>query len=518
MDCLNDPICFQAVRDYFVPKMKDVRPTGDSTSAYYSESDWVTMRQTNFLELTSLIRTTAKESLLYTSVASWKLFTNAVKCFASRPCDLEYMTAAVEPPATAHIPTYMKYEPGGAQFALAVNTTLKVKFLNNEYSFVQDDDPQTFISWLTDLVGMWTTVVFRVAERRMMPDISEFYYFIKFQDSFGPMPQFSVPYTHASGSGSDMIYSGWQEMSTWWPRLWLETVNELPKLQKLMDYFALSPSSNATVPDTPESSTSPPPGNPTYQCASCEFALRECFSNGLCQNALVNYAIPAFREAGRNSEAVATLTGTRYQANYASQLQFDILPIAYLQPSQNALMQVLECSASSTCIEDSCSLVLPNNHANLILENAFVDFIVAPSTQMSIHFAGSTYSYEEGNDVALLKHFLDYTVMGAYRALAYVQRSVADDTGMVQYHIEFPYLYSQHPPMFSWQSDIEGGGIKSSTETMWRLVFVSTSADISSLLWWWLEWLGTNGSPNAALAPQATNAPVTTPDPTSTRL
>uniref|UniRef100_K3WXU1 Uncharacterized protein n=1 Tax=Globisporangium ultimum (strain ATCC 200006 / CBS 805.95 / DAOM BR144) TaxID=431595 RepID=K3WXU1_GLOUD len=225
----------------------------------------------------------------------------------------------------------------------------------------------------------------------------------------------------------------------------------------------------------------------------------------MCQSALTNYVVPAFYDG----LAYNFVGGQYVSTDFGPRLQSQILPMAGSIESQQYLMEVLKCSAVSPCINASSALLFPNDRTNMKLEDSYLDFTVALYAQMTIDFAGKKYFYQESADINALKDFLDNTVMGAYRGTAKIQRNVAAGTGFVQYHIDFPDLYSKPAPHFS--APYEGeASFFSSVETSWRFVISSTKSDLYGAMKWWLEWLKTNGNAVAIQHPSLSTLKVTT--------
>ncbi|GAB9471125.1 hypothetical protein Gpo141_00008349 [Globisporangium polare] len=475
MDCMGDPICFATVRDQLVSGLRGDQ-VGASTSNYV-DAVFDGFSTTFRLSLMSMLSPMANMPAFATSPSSWNMLSRALVCLASRPCDLKYTSAATAAPATAHAPTYLRYQKALGEVVLFKGTTLSISFQGQESSFVQQDDLSGFGPWLMQLVG--GQMILNATNATMNPDTGEFRYELEIDGYVGIPPVFSIV-----DAGTGPV---WPEAKlTQSTDLWFESVNQLPDWQKLIDFVSLTP----PLPDS-NSSTPSGPSSSGFQCPVCAPVLNNCYNNPACQMALSAYAIPSFRSL---IPASLPTTDGRFEYDLTPGMTWNVISMASDVQARGLLMDVFKCSASSPCPDASSALAFPGSHANLTLEYPTSSFSIPSGNQMTIYFQGMMSFFQDSDDTGPLKTFLEDRVLADRGAQVVIQRYPTNAT-TVSYQIVYEDLYLLTAPHFSWQgpaaTDVpQGMGV----ESTWRFVFSSTEWDIYASFKLWIDWLATNGN------------------------
>lgn len=477
--CLSDATCYAGVHDFLVPQLAQALSSPTASAAFSATTVGTTT--TFSMDVMPVLANVIATSMFRTAPVSWSKLSAALTCLASRPCDVGYTTAATQPPATPHTPTYMRFRDATADIVLLEGSVLTVYVEGEAHTFTQPaDDVAAFVTWLTQLLNGRMSVNFPVANNNNKPNVFE--YAVEFPGQVGMLPDMALG---SLGSGPD-----YARAIVTPPRLWLESVDLAPSWQKLLDLFSLAPTSS-----TGSSSTLAPPA---YACTPCASALSSCFSDPECQYVLKTYAVPQLRAMTATFSA-----GDTFSTDLASTIAWNVLP--YLA-RDDLFVDVLKCTAASSCADASVALAVPNAHASVFLASPTSTLSLPVGAQIGIAFESMTHVFTDSEEPTALASFLETTVLAGRNARAQVKRTVDATVTpiMAQYSVVYDGLYTLYPPhLFVQSADPMTPPPPGATgfETPWRLEFSSTVNDLARAFAPWIDWLATGALAAVAASP-----------------
>lgn len=398
-----------------------------------------------------------------------------LQCFTDSAYDLEYMTEAVTPPATAHIPTVMRFSPVNGSVLLYLDTQITMIMNNQQYFFAASNDVNAFTDWLLELLDAQGITAQITAINGTFDSGSGVQYEFAWDWYLGALPGF---YISAFGQWSAVGRMPYASISPW--SLWMESYNQMPNWARLIDLLSVSPLASSSSSNSTDSLA--------FQCDSCEDLLKSCYADYMCQATLQSYALPSIQ-----NNLGGSWNSSSGQFFWDASDWFNWNVYAYTGPfagTRQTLVDILKCSASELCIARSSELASPGVATDLIVHEASISVVVPIGQQITISYLGGMYGYEvSSNDPFALQSFLQNNVVNNWGSVTANITSMTVDGDYVSYDITFHDLFRYAPPHISYGPATNP---VDSTDRSWKLQFESTDVVPTRPFGPWLQWLSTN--------------------------
>lgn len=465
--CFNNTPCAQVLHNVVAPELSP--PTNNSrVPVTVSFQDWgLGIYKAN---LSQIVRDAIDSDPTQSGMPGLK---QVIQCFTDSAYDLEYMTEAVMPPATAHIPTVMRFSPANGSVLMYLDTQITLIVNSQQFMFTASNDVNAFTNWLSELLAVqgittqFTTINGTFdSERGVQYEFTCDWY-------LGAIPELFIS---AFGQWSAVGSMPHASIGSW--SLWMESYSHPPSWNRLIDLLSVSPLANTS--NTTESSA--------FQCDSCNDLLKNCYGDFMCMSTLQNLVLPSAQ-----SNLGGSWNSSSNEFFWDASDWFNWQVYAYTGPfasTRQALVDILACSASELCITRSSELASPQAMTDLIVQEASLSALVPIGQPITISYMGNTYEYEvPGNDPLALQIFLQNDVVNYWGSVNANITSMAVAGDFVSYDITFHDLFRYAPPHIS--SGPATNPVES-TDRGWKLQFESTDVMPNRPFGPWLQWLSTN--------------------------
>lgn len=398
-----------------------------------------------------------------------------LQCFTDSVFDLEYMIEAVTPPATAHIPTVMRFSPVNGSVLMYVETQITLIMNHQQYDFTATDDVNAFVNWLLALLDAQGITAQFTAINGAFDSENGVQYDFYWDWYLGDLPEF---YISAFGQMSAVGRMPYASMNSW--SLWMESYNQMPGWDRLIDLLSISPLFNASSSNTTESTT--------FQCDSCNDLLQSCYADYMCLTTLQNYLLPNIQNSLGESW---NSSSSEFFWDASDWFNWQVYTYTgAFAATRQTLVDILACSASQLCVARSSALASPEATTDLIVQEASMSAVVPIGQQIMISYLGNTNGYQvPSSDPSALQSFLQDNVVNVWGSVTVNITSMAVLGGYVSYNITFHDLFRYAPPHISYGTATDP---VDSTDRSWKLQFESNDVMPVRPFGPWIQWLNTN--------------------------
>ncbi|KAJ0400536.1 hypothetical protein P43SY_008399 [Pythium insidiosum] len=500
--CMSDTPCWNSVQDMLLPRLQ-LRVDDPSTTTVLMPLNTKPLeggaRMLYSYDLTPTVAIEiAMSPAMLGSPQSMALLVEPLACLARVGCDLEYLTAAATPPATAHIPTSLRY--ADVQFELALYRDARIAISmpgRPPADWMQPGEvgSEALTQFLQQALVQHSPdqqsdvpMPFRVDSYRFDDVTKQHLYHVTLVNYVGSDVQLEL-----TAEGERPMPESPQAVAQTLPAtVAIEAVDQLPEWPRLRDIFSL------TNPQDPAlQSRGDAPNTLGFSCRECHQSLADCYADAACQLALTTGVVPVLQGMRTHD----SLDGV-FRFDPTAELQTRVLPMLQGNAEAGArLLRVFACSALSACAMQSSTVLTPFDTATLAFDHATSVLQLALGLPAEVRLSTAPDAVVPWtSDVQQFEQALAGVVLPPFSvrvAMNGVQQTPTVD--VVELRVSMVGFYGQQPPHFSWAYKTPDGVAVpnapppgESEDAPWHLVFKSTSYFIKNSFLPYVQWLSNN--------------------------